>query len=487
MRALMSGLFGVAVLGITITFTVATNAATFEPITPFNIPNSTVSHDLTPAQVEKARQQFSVFATAAQKFGASQVEPPINSASRTVVTRFGDKVDTYALFQYMNIVERALNRHGKTLRDPNLSTVNIDDYPELRQVTPSYNPLPRPQARYGATPQPASPPTAAPSTLNPACSGLPTPQPGIDAAWRTIEKLSGTTTTTNKVALRCSLQFASTLTAAEQQAVGIPPVIALAPLAITQGDDRGLAQFSIRNAFQYNATQAELTFTSTLEGAFLGHTFTVATVDADVSAHTSGTSSAQISVTAGDAELYKASGSWKELNLSLIPSRSIDIFTPFIGTFPIGPMTASFEVDGKGLYGFNGTIQTNNIGVYMVAKPSFSANITGSLKANAIFISGELDGDLSLVTFQGEVGGLAAVFADSTYAGSAKSTPVVAVLSPTANYAVSALTGGLSARVQVALFGTVLSKKLQSWGPVYRQQQSIPTVWSAYHLADQTP
>ena len=487
MRALMLGFFVVATVPLTLQFSNLTSAATLEPITPFDIPNSTIGRDLPAPEVKKAIQQFSAFSSAARKFGTSQVTRPTNPAARIVVTRSGNKIDTYALFQYMNVVERALNRHGKTLRNPSLTTVNIDDYPELRQASPLYSPLPRPQIRYGAATQASPLPTTAPSVSDPACVGLATPKPGVDAAWATITELSNATAITNKVALRCSLQFSARLTAAERQAAAVPPVIALAPLEITQGDNQEQAQFSVRNALQYNATLAELTFTSTLQGAFLGHAFTIATVDADVSAPANGASNAQISLSAGDAELYKASGSWKELNLSLVPSRSTDIFAPFIGTFPIGPMTATFEVDGKGSYGFNGAIRANNIGVYMVAKPSFSANITGALKTSTIFLSGELDGNLSLVTFQGEVGGLAAVFADSTYPGSAKSTPIVAVLSPTADYTVSALTGELSAKVQVALFGTLLTKKLQSWGPAYQQNESIPSAWSVYHLGDHSP
>jgi hypothetical protein len=457
---------------------------TYRPITPFDIPGNTVQSQLNTDQREKAKQVFTSLEGQPQLTAGSPLHtlsemPTVPAANDLITLRSGQRIDARALYLFLNAVEKALNKQGKTLRNPDLSSVDLDKVPNLQlPAPPAFGPQIPSTGIQEATPGPQQtwPPGPQTPAAAPRCNGA-NAKVDIDSGWSEINQiLDGQTVS------RCTLDFAPQLDMAESAPPVIPGQVTVASINLGSNDSRNLAQAYIAQKFTYNAGSSQLEFSSTLVGAFLGKTLTLGSIDAKVSSPKGSESTGIVDVKLGDTTAYNTSGSWRDLNISLIPNKSARLFDPWASSFQLAPgVNANFEVDVTAKYGLNGHIKTYKTAAYLDFKPKVELDVKGGLKVSAIIVSGGLDGTLDLISGDGDFGGVAAVFADTTASGN--NPPLVAVVGPTASYSVTSLQGELHAYVRVALIGTVFSKKIMTWNGRKLASKTIPTFWSAYHIS----
>jgi hypothetical protein len=458
----------------------------YKPITPFDVPGNAAQSQLSTTQLTKARSLFAGFEeqpklTAGSPLHTLSQVPTVPSANDLITLRSGQRIDTRALYLFLNAVEKSLNQQGKTLRDPNITNVDLDRLQNLQiPSTQQFGPqIPTTGVQESTEQPPQVTPTAnGPQTpaSSPSCNATPR-NVDLDRGWSEINQLLDGASVS-----RCSLDFAAELDSAESQAPVVPDEVTVASLTLGNTDPRNFAQAYLQQKFTYNASDSELEFTSTLAGAFMGKSLNVGSIDAKVTAPKGSVSTGVVDIKLGNTTAYNTSGSWKDLSFNLAPDKSTPLFDPWVGNFQIAPgINASFEVNAAAKYGLNGHIKTYKTAAYLDFKPNVEVDVTGGLKVSAIIVSGGLDGTLALISGDGDFGGVVAVFPDTTK--SASNPPLIGVVGPVASYSATALQGELHAYVRVALIGTVFSKKIMTWNGKKLAQKTIPTFWSVYNIA----
>lgn len=490
-------------------------------IDPFDIKGNSFAQQLSPQEREHARTLFQALKqlAAQQKSvarpatsGLTLLQAPAAAQAQaagitntSIVTKDGTALDATLIFQFVNDLERRLNRRGYSMRSDDLKTIPMQElYPDVRDVEkPTAHAVqPAAAAAAASTPPPPSASSTAPKKPSAVICQTPAvrPSPDVTKAWNDIQK-AAFPTPGSKID-RCDWDFESEVRQAESGAPLVPAELPVAQFDPNFGQvDMGPATVALVTHFAPNASRnaSGMLFTSSLVATFENKPHPIGTFTLTINAPKNGEQRADIKLDVAGITAYNTTTPLKDttsggpmivkdLDYDVAPKQDFDLFSDIDHSFHFGPLSVRFRVSGKGHVGEHVIAHGASYGYFVDTLPDVYAKISGGPSIEVGVLGGGIDTSVNVVKLTGEAGALGGLFVDTTAPSDVVApNPTVTVSRTWGSMDFSAGNGNVTAYIYLTFMP---NKKLlsNSWhfDGVHRTA-NLNDTWHAYYVAPGAP